>query len=59
MVAAMGPSGCGKTTLLNCLPGLDEFDGGEVLVGGESIRGMFDRRRTRFRTERMGFVFQT
>jgi putative ABC transport system ATP-binding protein len=59
MVAIMGPSGCGKTTLLNCLSGLDEFDRGEVLVGGESISGMSDRRRTRFRAERMGFVFQT
>src|SRR5215211_4993080 len=59
MVAIMGPSGCGKTTLLNCLSGLDEFDGGEVLVGGESISGMSDRRRTRFRAEKMGFVFQT
>src|SRR5919107_308864 len=59
MVAVMGPSGCGKTTLLNCLSGLDEFDSGKVLVGGESISGMSDRRRTRFRAERMGFVFQT
>src|SRR5918995_6767199 len=59
MVAGMGPSGCGKTTLLNCLSGLDEFDGGEVLIGCESICGMSDRRRTRFRAQRMGFVFQT
>jgi ABC-type lipoprotein export system ATPase subunit len=59
MVAVMGPSGCGKTTLLNCLSGLDEFDGGEVLVGGWSISGMSDRKRTRFRAETMGFVFQT
>jgi ABC-type lipoprotein export system ATPase subunit len=59
MVAVMGPSGCGKTTLLNCLSGLDGFDGGEVLIGGESISGMSDRRRTRFRAERMGFIFQT
>jgi putative ABC transport system ATP-binding protein len=59
MVAVMGPSGCGKTTLLNCLSGLDEFDRGEVLIGGESISGMSDRRRTRFRAERMGFIFQT
>ena len=59
MVAVMGPSGCGKTTLLNCLSGLDEFDRGEVLIGGESIPGMSDRRRTRFRAEKMGFVFQT
>ena len=59
MVAVMGPSGCGKTTLLNCLSGLDEFDGGEVLIDGEPIKGMSDRRRTRFRAERMGFIFQT
>jgi putative ABC transport system ATP-binding protein len=59
MVAVMGPSGCGKTTLLNCLSGLDEFDGGEVLVGGESISRMSDRKRTRFRAQRMGFIFQT
>jgi ABC-type lipoprotein export system ATPase subunit len=59
MVAVMGPSGCGKTTLLNCLSGLDEFDRGEVLVGGESISRMSDRKRTRFRAERMGFIFQT
>ncbi|HET7272889.1 MAG TPA: ABC transporter ATP-binding protein [Rubrobacter sp.] len=59
IVAVMGPSGCGKTTLLNCLSGLDEFDGGEVAVGGESISAMSDRRRTRFRAQKMGFIFQT
>jgi putative ABC transport system ATP-binding protein len=59
MVAVMGPSGSGKTTLLNCLSGLDEFDGGEVFVGGESISGMSDRKRTRFRAQKMGFIFQT
>src|SRR5215216_967303 len=59
IVAVMGPSGCGKTTLLNCLSGLDEFNSGEVFIGGESLSGMSDRRRTRFRAERMGFVFQT
>src|ERR687889_2486034 len=59
MVAVMGPSGCGKTTLLNCLSGLDEFERGDVLIGGESISGMSDRKRTRFRAERMGFIFQT
>ncbi|MEM7537392.1 MAG: ABC transporter ATP-binding protein [Chloroflexota bacterium] len=59
MVAVMGPSGCGKTTLLNCLSGLDDFDGGEVLIEGESLRRMGDRRRTTYRAQRMGFVFQT
>jgi putative ABC transport system ATP-binding protein len=59
IVAVMGPSGCGKTTLLNCLSGLDEFDGGEVVVGSESISTMSDRRRTQFRAQKMGFIFQT
>jgi putative ABC transport system ATP-binding protein len=59
MVAVMGPSGCGKTTLLNCLSGLDGLDSGEVLIGGESISEMSERKRTRFRAEQMGFIFQT
>ena len=59
MVAVMGPSGCGKTTLLNCLSGLDGFDGGEVLIGAKPVSGMSDRKRTRFRAEEMGFIFQT
>ena len=48
MVAVMGPSGCGKTTLLNVLSGLDDLSDGEVYVDGESIKGMSDRKRTRF-----------
>lgn len=58
MVAVMGPSGCGKTTLLNCLSGLDEIDGGDVLIEGVSLAALTDRERTRYRAERMGFVFQ-
>jgi ABC-type lipoprotein export system ATPase subunit len=59
MVAMMGPSGCGKTTLLNVLSGLDDLSDGEVYVDGESIKGMSDRRRTRLRAEKMGFIFQS
>jgi len=59
MVAIMGPSGCGKTTLLNVLSGLDDLSDGEVYVNGESIKGMSDRKRTRFRAEKMGFIFQS
>ena len=59
MVAVMGPSGCGKTTLLNCLSGLDEFDSGEVHIEGADLRRMDDRRRTDYRSRRMGFIFQT
>jgi putative ABC transport system ATP-binding protein len=51
MVAVMGPSGCGKTTLLNVLSGLD--------IEGASIHDMSDKRRTSYRANRMGFVFQS
>jgi putative ABC transport system ATP-binding protein len=59
MVAIMGPSGCGKTTLLNCLSGLDDFESGEILIENQDLRLLSDRRRTTFRAQRMGFVFQT
>jgi putative ABC transport system ATP-binding protein len=58
-VAVMGPSGSGKTTLLNCLSGLDEIDAGEVLVDGKDIHKMSDASRSRYRAEKMGFVFQS
>jgi putative ABC transport system ATP-binding protein len=57
-VAVMGPSGSGKTTLLNCLSGLDDIDGGRVLLDGVSIHEMVDADRTRLRAATMGFVFQ-
>jgi putative ABC transport system ATP-binding protein len=58
MVAIMGPSGCGKTTLLNCLSGLDDFDAGEIRIGGTSLRAMSDNEKTSYRAKQMGFVFQ-
>jgi putative ABC transport system ATP-binding protein len=58
MLAIMGPSGCGKTTLLNCLSGLDQVDGGEVFIEGVALSSLTDTERTRYRARRMGFVFQ-
>jgi putative ABC transport system ATP-binding protein len=43
---------------LNCLAGLDAFDGGDVLVEGRSLRAMTDDTRANYRARRMGFVFQ-
>ena len=57
-VAVMGPSGSGKTTLLNCLSGLDDIDGGQVLVEDTDIHAMPDARRTEHRARAMGFIFQ-
>jgi putative ABC transport system ATP-binding protein len=58
MVAVMGPSGSGKTTLLNCLSGLDDIDGGRVLVAGQDLFAMSDAERTTHRATSMGFIFQ-
>jgi putative ABC transport system ATP-binding protein len=58
LVAVMGPSGNGKTTLLNCLSGLDDIDGGTVHIDGTDLHRMSDARRTAHRAARMGFVFQ-
>ncbi len=33
----VGPSGCGKSTLLNCIAGLDEVTGGEIVIGGRDV----------------------
>jgi polar amino acid transport system ATP-binding protein len=67
MVAIIGPSGSGKTTLLRCINFLEEYDGGEVLVDGESVGFRFESGRRIRRTEReiaatrsnIGMVFQS
>jgi putative ABC transport system ATP-binding protein len=59
MVAIMGPSGCGKTTLLNCFSGLDDLTSGDVQIEGVSLSGMNDDAKSRYRSRRMGFVFQS
>ncbi|GHV30878.1 ABC transporter ATP-binding protein [Synergistales bacterium] len=37
-MSILGPSGCGKTTFLNILAGLDDYDGGEILVDNEPLK---------------------
>ena len=59
LVAIMGPSGCGKTTLLNCFSGLDDLTSGDVRIEGVSLQGMDDDAKSRYRSRRMGFVFQS
>jgi len=36
-VTLLGPSGCGKTTLLRCVAGLEDPDGGEIYIGNNLI----------------------
>ena len=59
MLAVVGPSGCGKTTLLNCLSGLDDVTAGKALLEGRDLAQMGDLERTRLRSRRMGFIFQS
>src|SRR3989475_254111 len=58
MVAIMGPSGCGKPTWLNCFSGLDDLTSGDVLIEGVSLAPRDDNGKSRYRSRRMGFVFQ-
>jgi len=57
-VALRGRSGSGKTTLLNCLGGLDNPTSGAIRIQGVDIAAMEEVERTRWRRERIGFVFQ-
>lgn len=57
-VALLGASGSGKSTLLHCLGLLEHWDSGEILFEGESLGPLSDEAKSRFRLEKMGFVFQ-
>ncbi len=59
IVGIMGPSGCGKTTLLNCISGLDVIDGGSVRIDGVDLASLSDKKKTSYRAQNMGFIFQT
>ena len=58
LVVLLGPSGSGKTTLLNNLGGLDVPTEGELTYRGLDLTHADDEHLTRYRRERVGFVFQ-
>ncbi|MET0703740.1 MAG: ABC transporter ATP-binding protein [Mycobacterium sp.] len=49
-VSLLGPSGCGKSTFLNTLAGLEDYDGGQLLLNGNPVRGV---------SKHVGVVFQS
>jgi putative ABC transport system ATP-binding protein len=57
-VAIVGESGVGKSTLLNCMAGLDTWDEGSVVLGGENLERLTDDQRALLRRRKVGFVFQ-
>lgn len=52
VAALLGPSGCGKTTVMRLIAGLDSPDGGDIMIGGESILNQPPHRRG------VGLMFQ-
>ena len=58
VVVLLGPSGSGKTTLLNLLSGLEVPSEGEVLLGGEPLSSLSDRKKSFLRNRSFGFIFQ-
>ena len=58
-VAIMGPSGSGKSTLLHQLGLLDIPTNGNIFIDGEDVVNLSDSGRTRFRLEKLGYVFQS
>ncbi|HJA66033.1 MAG TPA: ATP-binding cassette domain-containing protein [Candidatus Mediterraneibacter cottocaccae] len=57
-IAVMGPSGAGKTTLLNLLSTLDKPDGGQILLDGENLEKVGNKRLSEIRRDKIGFIFQ-
>lgn len=57
--AIVGTSGSGKSTLLNMLAGLEKPTKGEIIITGQHIEKMNEKKLVRFRRENVGFIFQS
>ena len=58
VLSIVGASGAGKTTLLQIIGTLDRPDSGTILIDGTDVTKLGDRELSRFRNQRIGFVFQ-
>src|SRR5438105_11583682 len=56
-VALRGASGAGKSTLLHLIGGLDSPDSGDIVVSGQNLARISGSALSRFRTEKIGFIF--
>lgn len=57
-VAIIGKSGSGKSTLMHAMSGLDRPEKGEVIIDGVDILKLKSKAVDRFRSEKIGFIFQ-
>ncbi|HAS04928.1 MAG TPA: ABC transporter ATP-binding protein [Dehalococcoidia bacterium] len=57
-VALVGPSGSGKSTTMHIIGGLDTPTSGRVIVDGQYLSSATDKELSRYRNEKIGFVFQ-
>lgn len=57
--ALMGPSGSGKSTLLHLIAGIDSPTQGRLLVLGSDIATFGEKQKAHWRSESIGFIFQT
>ena len=59
LVAIVGQSGSGKSTLLNMIGLLDSVSGGSIEIEGKDISDLTDNELSKFRGEKIGFIFQS
>ena len=57
-VVILGASGSGKSTFLNVVSGLERADSGSVKYDGVDITKLSDKELTKFRRDKIGFIFQ-
>lgn len=57
-IGIMGASGSGKTTLLNCISTIDTITAGNIYIDGDNITKMNEDELSKFRREKLGFIFQ-
>jgi len=58
-LSIMGPSGSGKSTLFNMIGGLDRPSSGTILLDGEDLASLPERKLAWLRCHRIGYIFQT
>ena len=59
LVAIVGQSGSGKSTLLNMIGLLDSVSAGSIEIEGKDISDLTDNELSKFRGEKIGFIFQS